>query len=328
MKEDLLDPAMPGKAGFSWKSFLEKARPFIALFVLLSVCMISNETFRSPGNLLNITRQVACMGIASLGMTLVIIAGGIDLSVGSLLALCGVTSLMVMNRIADPVLGITAALAVSVLCGLAGGVINGLTVTWGKIPPFIATLGTFSIFRSLALYLADAGTLSSKNEIFRDLGYYSVCGIPLATVCFLVLAVIFCVILHQTAYGRHICAVGSNPKAAQYAAISLDKIRFSTYVLAGLCAGAAAFLFSSRLNSISSTDAGLSYELDAIAGAVIGGTSMNGGAGMIAGTVAGVFILGIISNALDMWGTSVNLQGLVKGCIIITAVLIQRKRSE
>lgn len=316
------------KNEFSWKRFLEEARPFLALVVLLTVCMISNESFRGTGNLLNITRQVACVGIASLGMTLVIIAGGIDLSVGSLLALSGVCSLMVMNRISDPVLGLCAALAVALVTGVLGGVLNGLAVTVGKIPPFIATLGTFSIFRSLALYIADAGTLSGNNELFRSLGYAAPLGIPLATVCFLVLAVIFGVVLHQTAFGRHICAVGSNPKAAQYASIGLNRIRFMTYVLAGLCAGAAAFLFSSRLNSVSSTDAGLSYELDAIAGAVIGGTSMNGGSGMIAGTVAGVFILGIISNALDMWGTSVNLQGLVKGVIIIVAVLIQRKKSE
>ena len=316
------------KNEFSWKRFLEDARPFIALILLLGVCMISNESFRSSGNLLNITRQVACMGIASLGMTLVIIAGGIDLSVGSLLALSGVCSLMVMNRIADPVPGLLAALAVALLTGIAGGVLNGVAVTLGRIPPFIATLGTFSIFRSLALYLADAGTLSSKNEFFRDLGYCAPLGIPLSAICFLVLALIFGIVLHQTAFGRHICAVGSNPKAAQYASIALNKVRFMTYVLAGLCAGFAAFLFCSRLNSVSSTDAGLSYELDAIAGAVIGGTSMNGGSGMIAGTVAGVFILGIISNALDMWGTSVNLQGLVKGLIIIVAVLIQRKKSE
>ena len=323
------EPLFTGmKNEFSWKRFLEEARPFIALILLLAVCMISNESFRSPGNLLNITRQVACMGIASLGMTLVIIAGGIDLSVGSLLALSGVCSLMVMNRIADPVLGICCALAAALLTGVLGGILNGLAVTLGRIPPFIATLGTFSIFRSLALYLADAGTLSSKNEIFRDLGYCAPLGIPLAAVCFLLLAVIFGVILHQTAFGRHICAVGSNPRAAQYAAIGLNRTRFMTYLLAGLCAGAASFLFCSRLNSVSSTDAGLSYELDAIAGAVIGGTSMNGGSGMIAGTVAGVFILGIISNALDMWGTSVNLQGLVKGLIIIIAVLIQRKRAE
>ena len=311
-----------------WKKHWNAARPFLALALLLTVCMISNENFRSAQNLLNITRQVACTGIAALGMTLVIIAGGIDLSVGSLLALSGVSALMVMGRIADPQLAVTAALLVSLGVGSAGGVLNGMLVTGGKVPPFIATLGTLSIFRSLALYMADAGTLSSSNEIFRAAGGCAPLGIPLATLCFLGLAAVFAVLLNQTAYGRHVCAVGANPKAAQYAAIGVNRVRFGTYVLAGLTAGIAAFLFSSRLNSISSTDAGLSYELDAIAGAIIGGTAMNGGRGSIAGTVAGVFILGIISNALDMWGAPVNLQGLVKGLIIIVAVLIQRQTND
>lgn len=311
-----------------WKIFLNGARPFIALALLLAVCMLSNENFRSAQNLLNITRQVACTGIAALGMTLVIIAGGIDLSVGSLLALSGVSALMVMGRIHDPRLGIIAAMIVSLGVGAAGGIMNGLLVTAGKVPPFIATLGTLSIFRSLALYMADAGTLSSSNEIFRSTGACAPLGIPLATLCFLALAAVFAVLLNQTAYGRHVCAVGANPRAARYAAISVDRVRFGTYVLAGLAAGIAAFLFSSRLNSISSTDAGLSYELDAIAGAIIGGTAMNGGKGSIAGTVAGVFILGIISNALDMWGAPVNLQGLVKGLIIIVAVLIQHQNND
>lgn len=311
-----------------WKSFLGSARPFIALILLLAVCMASNENFRSTQNLLNITRQIACTGIAALGMTLVIIAGGIDLSVGSLLALSGVSAVMVMERISDPCSAVIAAMLVSLGIGTLGGFLNGLIVTAGKVPPFIATLGTLSIFRSLALYLADAGTISSSNDYFRSAGSAAPLGIPLATLCFLALAAVFAVLLNQTAFGRHICAVGSNPKAARYAAIHVDRIRFGTYLLAGLAAGIAAFLFSSRLNSISSTDAGLSYELDAIAGAIIGGTAMNGGKGSIAGTVAGVFILGVISNALDMWGAPVNLQGLVKGLIIIVAVLIQRQNND
>ena len=253
-----------------WKQRMEEARPFLALALLLAVCMISNESFRSARNLMNITRQVACTGIAALGMTLVIIAGGIDLSVGSLLALSGVSAVLVMNRIGDPAAAVTAAVAVSLGVGLAGGILNGLIVTAGKVPPFIATLGTLSIFRSLALYAANAGTLSSSNEIFRAAGGCTPLGIPLATWCFLGLAVIFAVLLNQTAYGRHICASGANPKAAQYAAIRVNRVRFGTYVLAGLTAGIASFLFSSRLNAISSTDAGLSYELDAIAGAIIG----------------------------------------------------------
>ena len=310
------------------RNFFTRNRPFIALIVLLSICMISNEYFRSPQNLINITRQVACSGIAALGMTFVIIAGGIDLSVGSLLAIAGVAGVMGMNEIASPVASVTAAFFIPLLIGIAGGAVNGFLITIGKIPSFIATLGTLSIYRSLSLYFANAGTVSSSNEIFREVGNCVILGIPLPTWVFIFLAFIFSILLKHTSFGRHVCAIGSNMNAAKYAAIKVRFVTFMTYVLAGFCSGIAAFLFSCRLNSISSTNAGLSYELDAIAAAIIGGTAMSGGKGSIAGTVAGVFILGIISNALVMWNAPVNLQGLVKGAVIIIAVLIQTRRTK
>lgn len=311
----------------AWMDILNESKPFLALAALLIVCMVSNEHFRSPQNLINITRQVSYTGIVALGMTFVIIAGGIDLSIGSLLALAGVSGIMLMGKIADPAAAVLAAFAVTLGIGILGGVVNGAIITLGKVPSFIATLGTLSIYRSLSLYMADAGTVSSGNDMFRSLGSAAFLCLPLPAWIFFGLAVIFGVVLRQTSLGRHICATGANPKAAEYAAIRTSLIRFITYAIAGFTAGVSAFLFSTRLNSISSTDAGLSYELDAIAAAIIGGTAMNGGRGSIAGTVAGVFILGIISNALDMWGAPVNLQGLVKGSIIIIAVLIQRQRN-
>lgn len=311
----------------AWMDILNESKPFLALAALLIVCMVSNEHFRSPQNLINITRQVSYTGIVALGMTFVIIAGGIDLSIGSLLALAGVSGIMLMGKIADPAAAVLAAFAVTLGIGILGGAVNGAIITLGKVPSFIATLGTLSIYRSLSLYMADAGTVSSGNDMFRSLGSAAFLGLPLPAWIFFGLAVVFGVALRQTSLGRHICATGANPKAAEYAAIRTSVIRFITYAIAGFTAGVSAFLFSTRLNSISSTDAGLSYELDAIAAAIIGGTAMNGGRGSIAGTVAGVFILGIISNALDMWGAPVNLQGLVKGSIIIVAVLIQRQRN-
>ena len=311
----------------AWMDILNESKPFLALAALLIVCMVSNEHFRSPQNLINITRQVSYTGIVALGMTFVIIAGGIDLSIGSLLALAGVSGIMLMGKIADPAAAVLAAFAVTLGIGILGGAVNGAIITLGKVPSFIATLGTLSIYRSLSLYMADAGTVSSGNDMFRSLGSAAFLGLPLPAWIVFGLAVVFGVVLRQTSLGRHICATGANPKAAEYAAIRTSVIRFITYAIAGFTAGVSAFLFSTRLNSISSTDAGLSYELDAIAAAIIGGTAMNGGRGSIAGTVAGVFILGIISNALDMWGAPVNLQGLVKGSIIIVAVLIQRQRN-
>lgn len=309
----------PFRSAGAWGSF-------IALVVLLTVCCISSPSFRNVQNLLNITRQVSYSGIIALGMTFVIIGGGIDLSVGSLLALSGCLALMAMNLCPDPMMGLLVCIGCTVLLGCAGGAVNGLLVTLGKIPPFIATLGMFSIFRSLALYAADAGLVTTANEPFQSLGRATVCGVPLPAWILLILTAVFSLILTRTAYGRHLCAVGANEKVARYAAISTGKVRFISYLIAGFTAGVSAFLLGGRLNSISSTNAGMSYELDAIAAVIIGGTAMSGGRGYMWGTLVGVLILGIVGNVLDMWGVSVNLQGTVKGAVIIAAVLIQRKR--
>lgn len=302
--------------------------PYLALAVLLIVCCISDEHFRSAQNLMNITRQVSYSGFIALGMTFVIAAGGIDLSVGSILAMTGVLSILGMNLLPPEleILGVFAAFGISVAAGTAAGAVNGLLVSLGKIPPFIATLGTLSIFRSLALYFADAGMVASRNSIYRQIGSLEVCGIPLPTLVLIGLTVFFGILLRNTRFGRHVCAVGSNEKVAFYSAIPTGRVKFYTYMLIGFAAGISAFLFGSRLNSISSTSAGASYELDAIAAVIIGGSSMSGGKASIAGTFAGILILGIVSNVLSMWGISINLQGLVKGLVILVAVLIQRVR--
>lgn len=302
--------------------------PYLALAVLLIACCISDEHFRSTQNLLNITRQVSYSGLIALGMTFVIAAGGIDLSIGSILAMTGVLSILGMNLLPPGMetVGVLAALGISVAAGTAAGAVNGLLVSVGKIPPFIATLGTLSIFRSLALYFADAGMVASQNPIYRDIGSYELLGIPLPTIVLIVFTVLFAVLLRNTRFGRHVCAVGSNEKVAFYSAIPTGRVKFYTYMLIGFAAGISAFLFGSRLNSVSSTSAGASYELDAIAAVIIGGSSMSGGKASVIGTFAGILILGIVSNVLDMWGISINLQGLVKGLVILVAVLIQRVR--
>ena len=310
----------------SIRRILISAGPWLALIVLLAVCSISSPSFRQWQNLLNITRQVSYSGIIALGMTLVIIGGGIDLSVGSLLALAGCAGVMTMNAVPDPVCGFAAGIAVALAVGAAGGALNGALVTLGKIPPFIATLGTFSIFRSLALYFADAGLVSSGNAYFRAMGRAALLGIPLPAWILLVLTILLSVGLNRTPSGRHLCATGANETVAQYAAIRTRLVRFVTYGIVGITVGISALLLGGRLSSISSTNAGLSYELDAIAAVIIGGTAMAGGRGTLWGTLAGVMILGIVSNVLDMWGISVNLQGTVKGAVIIAAVLIQRKK--
>lgn len=301
--------------------------PYAALVLLLIVCCVSNESFRSIQNLINIMRQVSYSGIIALGMTFVIAAGGIDLSVGSLLALSGVLSILGMNALpVSPEWAVVIAGVIAAAVGAAGGTANGLLVSVGKIPPFIATLGTMVIFRSLALYFADSGLVSTENEVFRTVGDASFVNLPLPVWVLLLLTLLLSVLLFMTRFGRHVCAVGSNERVARYSGIRTGLVKYGTYLIAGLASGVAAFLFGGRLNAVSSTGAGISYELDAIAAVIIGGSSMNGGRATVWGTLAGVLILGIVSNVLDMWGISVTLQGTVKGIVIIVAVMIQRKR--
>ncbi len=309
-----------------WRPSLRTGGSYLALAVLLAVCCLSSEGFRQSQNLFNILRQVSYSGIISIGMTLIIVGGGIDLSVGSLLALSGVLGIMAMNHVADPAAGLIAGALVAGAVGVGGGALNGALVVIGRIPPFIATLGTLSVFRSLALYAADAGLASSGNELFGRLGGASWLSVPLPVWILFCVTFLFAVLLNRTRFGRHLCAVGSSERVAEFAAIHTGRVRFLTYILSGAAVGVSAILLAARLNSMSSTNAGLSYELDAIAAVIIGGTAMSGGRGSVWGTLAGVLILGIVSNVLDMWGVSVNLQGTVKGAVIVAAVLIQRKR--
>ncbi|WP_294481247.1 ABC transporter permease [uncultured Victivallis sp.] len=317
------------KVKMNWKSVRDSGGVWIALVVFLVAAAISNENFRSPQNLVNITRQVSYSGIIALGMTFVIAAGGIDLAVGSLFALAGVVSLFAMNAAGGPesvqlVAGLGAALGV----GVIGGALNGVLVGAARVQPFIVTLGTMSIFRSLALYFSNAGLVRTDNTLYQKCGMAEFGGIPLPTILLFVLTACLTVVLKLTRFGRHVCAVGSNERVAYYSAIRTGLVKFWTYVLVGGLAGLSAFLLGGRLNSVSSSGAGLSYELDAIAAVIIGGTAMTGGKATIPGTLAGVLLLGIVSNVLDMWGISVNLQGTVKGLVIIIAVLIQYRRKD
>ncbi len=318
--------------------------PYMALLVLFIVCSCSSDVFMKPENLLNILRQVSYSGMIALGMTFVIVAGGIDLSVGSLFAFCGVCSMLAIQKF-TPVqncLGMTPdtcgfliGLLVSVCAGLFGGLLNGGIIVLGKMPPFIVTLGTYSIFRSLALYLADSGTISTENmsrtpileanTMLETVGGYEIGGISLPAILLIVLTVILGCILGMTAFGRHVCAVGSNDRVAKFAGIRVGGIRFATYGIIGTCVGLSAILSAGRMGSVSSTNAGMFYELDAIAAVIIGGAAMSGGKGSLRGTLAGILILGIVSNILDMWGISATLQGLVKGLVIIISVFIQKK---
>lgn len=300
--------------------------PLAALIVLVIISALASPYFLSPRNLLNITRQISYTGIIGLGMTLIIIAGGIDLSVGSLVALAGGIAILTLNALGGGLPAVAAAIVVAILIGMMGGMLNGGLVTVGRVAPFIVTLGTMSIFRSLTLYLANGGEFRSQSSIFPEFGAGLLLEVPVPTWIFLGLAIVFHILLTYTPYGRHVCAVGANEVVARYSAIRVNWVKFMTYVLTGMTVGVSAVLLASRLNAVSSTNAGAYYELDAIAAVVIGGTSMSGGMGTIWGTVIGAAVLGIINNMLNMAGISPYLQGLVKGLIIIAAVLVQYKR--
>ncbi len=317
------------------KLSLDKYGPLIALVVLMIASTILYPRFIEIQNLLNILRQVSYTGIIALGMTFVIISGGIDLSVGSMTAFAGAFAILTLNAVTQSLttfspfwlrsfLSILAAATVSVAIALVGGSMNGFLVTKGRIAPFIVTLGTMAIFRSLTLYIGKAGEFRSVNPVYGEMGMSLILGIPLPVWIFFLLAAVLSFVLNRTRFGRYVCAVGSNEKVARYSAINVDKVRLVSYVIVGLMVGITAILISARLNSLSSTNAGKDYEMDAIAAVVIGGTAMTGGKGSIWGSVIGAIILGIINNMLNMLGVSPYLQGLVKGLVIIGAVSIQR----
>ena len=308
----------PSPAGGAW----------LALAILLAVCALTSAPFRNPQNLLNIVRQSSYSGIVALGMTFVIVAGGIDLSVGSLFAFSGVCALLANAALPASwplAASFAVACAAGLAAGLAGGALNGALVTLGRIPPFIATLGTYSIFRSLSLYLADSGTIPAGNPLFGRIGGGAVLGVPSPVLALLALTALLDAALSLTPLGRHTLATGASERVALFSGIRVGRVRFLGYLLAGALCALSALLFAGRLESISSSNAGMLYELDAIAAVIIGGASMSGGRGTLRGTLAGALVLGIVSNILDLWGVAVSLQGCVKGLVIVVSVLVQRK---
>ena len=305
------------------KKFLGTQGPYLALFFLLIVCICTGEAFRHPQNYMVMLQQASYTGLIAVGMTLVIAGGGIDLSVGSLFAFAGVAALKLAAVTGGgPFVSFVSVIAYALGLGTLCGALNGILVSVWKIPPFIVTLGTMSIFRSLSLYLADAGRVVAHNHYFQYLSGNVTVG------TFLLLAVLAAAVLNCTPCGRHVCAVGSNAKVALYAGIPVRKTLFSTYLLTGLLCGISAFLWAGRMDGISSSSDGSGFELDAIAAVIVGGTSMSGGKASIPGSVAGVLVLTLLANALVAWGVSPNLKDLVKGLVIIVAVLFQYKKGK
>ena len=308
----------------------QKYASFIALLVLILISSFLSPYFLKFQNLVNILRQVSYTGIIALGMTFVIIGGGIDLSVGSMTAFVGAVVVLLMNSlntvIENEVIVIIIGIATGIMVGTLVGAFNGFMITKGKIAPFIVTLGSMAIFRSLTLYIGNAGEIRSSNILYGEFGMGSFMRIPVPVWVMLILAAILNLVLNNTRYGRYICAVGSNQDVARFSAINVSFVRFFSYTLNGILVALSSILLASRFNAVSTSNMGLGFELDVIAAVIVGGTTLTGGRGTVWGTICGAVMLGVINNMMNMVGVSPYLQGTVKGIVILGAVYIQRQK--
>lgn len=308
----------------------QKYASFIALLVLILISSFLSPYFLKFQNLVNILRQVSYTGIIALGMTFVIIGGGIDLSVGSMTAFVGAVVVLLMNSlntvIENEVIVIIIGIATGIMVGTLVGAFNGFMITKGKIAPFIVTLGSMAIFRSLTLYIGNAGEIRSSNILYGEFGMGSFMRIPVPVWVMLILAAVLNLMLNNTRYGRYICAVGSNQNVARFSAINVSFVRFFSYTLNGILVAVSSILLASRFNAVSTSNMGLGFELDVIAAVIVGGTTLTGGRGTVWGTICGAIMLGVINNMMNMVGVSPYLQGTVKGIVILGAVYIQRQK--
>lgn len=287
------------------------------LLALAVVLWALTPHFLTISNLLNIAEQATIIAIIAVGMTFVIITGGIDLSVGSVLAFAGVVMASVLQR----GLSLPLALMVGLGAGLCCGVLNGLLITVGRLPPFIATLGMMSVARGAALMFTEGRPISGFSESFRSLATGEVLRVPAPVVIMIGVYVMAHLVLRRTKLGRYTYAIGGNEEAALLSGINVKLYKTMVYGIAGLLSGLAAILLTARLNSAQPI-AGMSYELDAIAATVIGGTSLLGGEGTVVGTLIGALIMAVLRNGLNLLGVSSFIQQIVIGTVIIVAVLI------
>ena len=273
--------------------------------------------FLTVSNLLNVLEQTAINAIIAAGMTFVIISGGIDLSVGSLVALAGVVLALGLQAGWPAPAAIAAALAV----GAAFGILSGLSITWGRLPPFIATLGMMSVARGTALLFTDGRPISGFDAGFRSLATGRLLGIPAPVLITIAVYLIAHLVLRRTRFGRYVYAMGGNEEATRLSGVNVRFHKTAVYAVSGLASAVAAVLLTARLNSAQPI-AGMMYELDAIAAVVIGGTSLMGGDGAIGGTLIGALIMGVLRNGLNLLGVSSFVQQVVIGLVIVFAVLI------
>ena len=296
----------------------------LAMFIFLTVFPTTRSTFLTPKNMFNILRQNASNLFLATGMTMVIILGGIDLSVGSVIALSGVVAAgCVVNFGLPEAVGFIAAIAV----GAAVGLFNGFIICKTDIPPFIVTLASMNITKGIALVLTGGAPIRCMTDAFKFPGAGYVGPVPTPVILMFIIFILAALMINKTQLGRHIYAVGGNVQAAKFSGISVQKVKFIVYAYTGVMAGIAGVIFTSRLYSGQPT-AGDGAEMDAIASVVGGGTSMRGGSGRIGGTLIGVLIIGVLNNGLNLMGVDSNFQYIVKGLVILLAVYVDFLRNK
>ncbi|MEM8852334.1 MAG: ABC transporter permease [Pseudomonadota bacterium] len=323
--------------GFDFIGFLARYAAPLFLLALVILFAILEPRFLHPLNLMNILRQVSISGLVAIGMTFVILTAGIDLSVGSLVALCGLAAAYVAKGGLDDrfAIGATAdasnpvilAMLAAVAVGMACGALQGLAVTRLRVPPFVVTLGGLTAWRGAALLLSGGGPISGFEMGYVWWGQGRVWGIPVPVIVFAMAALLAHAVLSQTRFGLHVYATGGNAPASELNGVDVKRTTFAVYVIVGFFCGVASFLLSARLNSAEAV-AGMGLELDVIAAVVIGGTSLFGGLGSIFGTVVGVLLIGVLRNGLVLMNVSSFVQQILIGLILVLAVAIDQRAKE
>ena len=320
-----------------YKDLLRKMAALAGLILLVIFFSVTNEFFFTSNNIMTVGLQTSTIALIGIGATCVILTGGIDLSTGSVVALSGVAAAMIVNAGVPVPIGMVLGILVGGVCGLT----NGILVTQMKLPPFIATLGMMMVARGLALYVTNAAPVSGMPESFAVLGNGALfkiveegpnglpkvvfAGIPYPVIIMLFITVLFTFALTKLKVGRYIYAIGSNEEAARLSGIKTNIVKIYAYVASGLLSGLTGVILASRLVT-AQPNGGVAYELDAIASAVVGGTSLMGGVGTIPGTLIGSFIIGVLRNGLNMNGVSSFVQMIVIGLVIIVAVSLDQLR--
>ncbi|MBK5246473.1 MAG: ribose ABC transporter permease [Peptostreptococcaceae bacterium] len=309
----------------SIKEILSKNKPLIVLLLLCLVMSMLNDRFWTWSNIIIVLRQTSINAVIATGMTFAILVGGIDLSVGSVVAICGAIAATLISSGMDTIL----VVLITLMLGLGIGLVNGVLITKGRLQPFIATLGTMTLLRGLTLLytqgkpISTTGAVSSQSFSKIGTGYFLTIPIPVYIMIFVFIIAYY--ILRHLRIGRYIYALGSNEEATMYSGIKTENVKMFVYGSAGLLAALGGIIITARLGSAQPT-AGSGYELDAIAAVVLGGTSMAGGVGTIFGTAIGALIIGLLNNALNLLQVPSYFQDVAKGVVILIAVLLDRKQ--